>query len=278
MRCGRIAGVRYLQACLIAALVLSTGCGREDDNVVIVESPDPDFSAGPGQVVITAKTKPSPKAALVPAKATASAPPADGLVPFLPVLAPLATVSGQFQPLVRIELSTGGGKQVEDLVSTDGAGVTQKFLKVKPGPFMMKVTSELLPATPLVERQVTVDGERSENIAVGAVTFSIPKDREEDVMKGIQVTVMQEPGHKVLIKSTLLSMETRGVVGEKHPRTALLPFGKYSYTLADLSTDPTIGFTGLPEGTPPVLTENTFDLTEERPVTLVNLEGLIRTK
>lgn len=261
---------------LLLIALLATGCGREDSgDVVVVESPDPDFSAAPGQVIITAKTRPSPKPSATP-KVVASVPVGDGTVPFLPVTAPLATVSGEFQPLVRIELHTGAGKQVEDQVSTDGAGVQSKFRKVKPGPYLMKVFSDQ--AVQLLERKVNVNGEGSETIAVGAVTFGIPKEREDDVMKAIQVTITAEPAKQVVLKGTLQDLRTKGVVGELHKRTALLPYGRYTYTLADVSADATVGFRGLPKGTPPQLTENGFECNEAHPVTLVNLEGLIRTK
>ena len=260
-------------------LVITTGCGREDDTPVIVESPEPDFSASPNQVIITAKNggSPRPAASTASAKASAAAP-GDGLVPFLTVITPLNTTSGQFQPLVKIELHAGGVKQVEDNASPDGAGATGKFRKVKPGKYLMRVISDLMPEQPLEERQVDVQGSLTETITMGAVSIGIPHDREEDVMKAIQIGIVSEPSRKPMVRGLLKDLVAHGVVGEKHDRTVLLPFGHYSYSLACVGTDPTVGFVGVPEGATPVISANTFELSEAHPVSLVNLESVIRTK
>lgn len=246
--------------------------------MVIVESAEPDFSPSPGQVIITAKSSPSVKAPPSVASVKASVAPSDGLVPFLPVISPIATPSGSFQPLVKIELSAGGVKAVEDNASPDGAGATGKFKKVKPGKYLMRVKSDVMSA-PIEERPITVDGERSETIIMGAVTFSIPKLREDDVTRAIEVTIRQEPSRKVMLKDTLAHLEAHGLVGEVHPRTVLLPYGKYSWAVADVSTDSTLGFVGVPKNTPPMITTSTsFELDDTHPVVNLALEGIIRTK
>jgi hypothetical protein len=262
---------------LLLALLLVAGCGRGDDDVVVVESPDPDFSAAPGQVIITAKSSPKPSATPPAPASTKPVPPADAHVPFLLGLPQLKTPTGQFVPRVKVEL-TAGAATVADLSSPDGLGSASKFREIKPGKYLLKITAESAPGIVLAEHPVTVDGERQEIVAFGAVHFSIPEEREHEVASAIQVAIVAEPSKKPIITATLDKLEAKGVVGEKHPLTLLLPFGRYSYILADLSSDPTIGFVNVPEGTPPVLAKNEFDLSEGQPAMVVELRGVIRTK
>lgn len=257
--------------------LLASGCGRGDDDVVIVESPDPDFSASPGQVIITAKTSPKPAATPSASASARVAAPVDAPVPFLLGLPQLKTPSGPFMPRVKIEL-TGGPTPVTDFSSADGLGAEGKFKQVKPGRYLMKVTAEQAPGIVLSEHPVAVDGERQEVVAFGVVNFGIPEEREHEVASAIQVAIVAEPSKKPVITATLDKLESKGAVGERHPLTLLLPFGRYTYVLADLSSDPTIGFVNVPEGTPPVLAKNEFQLSEGQPAMVVELKGVIRTK
>ena len=132
---------------------------------------------------------------------------------------------------------------------------------------------------PLTSRPIEVNGQKPESLTCGAAVFRIPAEREFDVAKAIQVTVIEEPSKKpVFVNVALEDIEAKDLSGSSHKRTALLPFGSYSYQLADRSKDPSLGFAGYGKGTPPRLTGNRIDLTARNPVTVVDLSPIVRLK
>ena len=267
------------------------GCGGDkgDDEVVINESPLPDFTPAPGESVITVAKSPRPAQTPAPAPQATPAPtgsirPAtgsDGQVPFLVVLPALAADKSEFQPRVRVQLTaTLGGQPVSiaDETSGDGPGMAGLFKAVKRGRYLMRVTASGLPDYPLLQRPVDVNGTDPAHLQFGAVTVRIPTQRSFDVSGGIEIAFTEEPSKKPVFKGLLSKVQTQGVLGESHPLMLPLPFGRYSYALADLSKDPTLGFVNVPKNAPLVLSENMFELTGDKPVAILSLESLIRVR
>ncbi|MBI4862491.1 MAG: hypothetical protein HY815_19855 [Candidatus Riflebacteria bacterium] len=271
----------------LAALLALGGCGPgQDDEIVIRESPMADFSPTPGEPVITASRSArapasSAKPVGAPPPSVESSSPHDPRVPFIVSIPHLVLQTGDFQPRVQIELAgTVGGSEekIVDLASPDGAGAKGRFKALRPGKYLMRVTSAVLPGYPLASKPVEVNGRDPEAVAFGAVTFKIPRERGFETERSIEVSVVEEPSKKPVFKGLLTTIDAPSLVGEAHPRTLLLPFGEYSYSLADLSRDPTIGFVNVPKGAALVLNENRFELTADKPTTVVSLEAIVRVK
>ena len=291
--CGPVRGV-FGSSCFVltvAVLLVGSGCGRsKEDDVVITESPETDFSVSPGEPVIAAskslrspnKASPRPSPTLSSAGREPVHPvPKDATVPFLVGLPILTTEAGEFRPRVQIELTAtidGKPQRMVDLTNGDGSGVSGAFRTLKPGRYLMKATAPSAPDYPLVARPVEVNGRDVETLAFGAVTFRIPKERAFEVGQSLELSIIEEPSKRPVFKGLIRQAVVQGVDGESHPLMMSLPFGAYSYHLVDVSKDPTIGFLNQPKGARVELHENTFQLTAEKPSALVNLEGIIRVK
>lgn len=253
-----------------------SGCGKQEPQIIIeetgtTESVEPDAAPGTEK---TPNTSPSASASASPGPAVVATPRRTRSLSFV------LDWDDKELPLLVVELSSKErGVKVTDVASADGLGLNRRFSALDPGEYLMRVTAPVLNDPPLLERSIDLTEDRLESFRPAMVRLVLPEERSFEVPSQFGLTLTEEPSMRPLLKRkplSELSMETR--TGRKIPTSFLLPYGKYSFSVDDIGKDPSIGFTGIPDGAVADMGKNSITLSPDNPSYVIDLKQMVRVQ